>query len=73
MTCTSIWLREGTSGGSCEQGNEVSGSIKFFELLGDSQLHKTATRDHAIMEGTFSVWSTKSVQSCGCEKGESGS
>jgi hypothetical protein len=27
-----IWLRIGTSGGSCEHGNEPSGSIKFLEI-----------------------------------------
>jgi hypothetical protein len=28
-----IWLRIGTSGGSCEQVNELSGSIKCWEVL----------------------------------------
>jgi hypothetical protein len=28
-----IWLRIGTSGGSCEQGNEPSGSVKGGEFL----------------------------------------
>jgi hypothetical protein len=28
-----IWLRIGTSGGSCEHGNETSGCIKFWEVL----------------------------------------
>jgi hypothetical protein len=29
----SVWLRIGTSGGSCEQGDEPSGSIKCWEVL----------------------------------------
>jgi hypothetical protein len=29
----SIWLRIGTSGGSCEHGDEPSGSIKCWEVL----------------------------------------
>jgi hypothetical protein len=28
-----IWLRIGTSAGSCEHGNETSGSIKRWEVL----------------------------------------
>jgi hypothetical protein len=28
-----IWLRIGTSGGSCEHDNEPSGSIKCWEVL----------------------------------------
>jgi hypothetical protein len=27
-----IWLRIGTSGGSCERDNEPPGSIKFWEV-----------------------------------------
>ena len=29
----SIWLRIGTGGGTCECGNEPSGSIKYGEFL----------------------------------------
>jgi hypothetical protein len=29
----SIWLRIGTMEGSCEHGNEPSGSIKWWEVL----------------------------------------
>jgi len=29
-----IWISIGTSGGSCEHGNELSGSIKGGEFLG---------------------------------------
>jgi hypothetical protein len=28
-----IWLRIGTNAGSCEEGNEPSNSIKFWEFL----------------------------------------
>jgi hypothetical protein len=28
-----IWLRRGTIGGFCECINELSGSIKYYELL----------------------------------------
>jgi hypothetical protein len=28
-----IWFRTGTSGGSCEHGNELSGSIKERKFL----------------------------------------
>jgi hypothetical protein len=28
-----IWLRTGTSGGSCEHGSEPSSSIEFWEIL----------------------------------------
>jgi hypothetical protein len=27
-----IWLRIGASGGSCEHGNEISGSIKCWKI-----------------------------------------
>jgi hypothetical protein len=33
-----IWLRIGTSGGSCEHGNEPACSIKFWKILSNSKL-----------------------------------